>query len=152
TISAMWRILAMASVLLLTLWAQLAREYSLLQGADNNSPDSIRAADGRLIAHEHALDVLPGRAEQERRGLPGDASDVRGQEELLGRRAVEPERRVVARWWLGGIDMAGRPAEPARLEVPGERRLVDHSATRDLDQDRIGFHRGELASADQSCG
>src|SRR5215813_10170368 len=83
TISAMWRILAMAPILLLTLSGQLAREYSLLQGADNNG--SIRAAHRRLVAHEHALDILPRRAEQERGSLPRDAGDVWGQEKLLGR-------------------------------------------------------------------
>src|SRR5262245_61961041 len=99
----MWRILAMASVLLLTLSGQLAGEYSLLRGAHNNG--SVCAAHRWLVAQEHAFDVLPRRAEQERGSLPRDPSDVRGEQKLLGRLAGEAKQWIVCRWRLGGIDV-----------------------------------------------
>ena len=58
----------------------------------------IHPVERRLVAHQHALDVLPGRAEQERRGLPRDAGDVRRQQQplrgLAGRASAADCRRA----------------------------------------------------------
>ena len=78
---------------------------------------SIRAVERRLLLQQHALDVLPRRAEQERRRLPRDAGDVRRQQQPRRGLAVTASaadcRPPAARW--------NRHRPPRRRDDPTSR-------------------------------
>jgi hypothetical protein len=67
----------------------------------------------RLGSHQHALDVLPGGAEQQRRRLARDAGDVRRQQQPARHLSGEREQRIVGPGRLGRIDVDGGAAEVA---------------------------------------
>src|SRR5262245_52163362 len=118
----MWRILAMVFpfVCNVVLWTSIdVRGRRTTEGHIATLAASICAVVRRLVANEHALDIVPGRAEQEGRGLPRNARDVRGEEQLLGGLAGEREQGIVGCRWLGRVDVDRGPAEPARLEMLG---------------------------------
>ena len=79
---------------------------------------SIHPVERRLAAHQHALDVLPGRAEQQRRRLPRDAGDVRRQQQPARALSGERQQRIVGRRRLGRIDIDGGAAEMTGREMP----------------------------------
>ena len=56
---------------------------------------------------------------------------------------------VGQRFWLGDIE---RGPEPVAVELGLQGFAVDDRAARDVDDVRIGFHRGQELGADQTAG
>src|SRR5262249_46639363 len=103
----------------------------------------------RFVANEDAFDILPGSAEKPRRSLARHPRDMRGQQQPLGGFIIERQQRIAAFRWFGGVNVDGRAVNAAGREAGGERRLVDNSPARGLDQYRTRLHLGEFARADE---
>src|SRR6266699_626943 len=125
-------------------WAEVVEKFSLLL-----SPGAIQ---WRHFFDEHALDVAPGSAQKEGRGLAGDASDVWSKEDAARGITFETKERTTGPGGLLGVNVDCRATQMAGLERIREGRFVHDAAAGGLNQDGSWFRGCELALAEKPFG